>query len=113
MRRPLFRPFLAFLFSVFWLAAPAAMAAERGALFRVGLAGHTMYLFGTLHVGLPEFYPLEPRIAGALAEASTLALEIDPAQPQAELARSLRTYGMLGASGGGSGSGYDGMDPGR
>jgi uncharacterized protein YbaP (TraB family) len=106
------------LFSLFWLAIPPAMAAERGALFRVGLEGHTMYLFGTLHVGLPEFYPLEPRIAGALAEASTLALEIDPAQPQAELARAVRTHGMLGATGsdgdGGSGSsGYDGMDPGR
>jgi uncharacterized protein YbaP (TraB family) len=72
-----------------------------------------MYLFGTLHVGLPEFYPLEPRIVGALAEASTLALEVDPALPQAELARSLRTYGMLGASGNGSSSAYDGMDPGR
>jgi uncharacterized protein YbaP (TraB family) len=118
MRRPFFRPlvcpFVAMLFSLFWLAAPAS-AAERGALFRVGLDGHTMYLFGTLHVGLPEFYPLEPRIVGALAGASTLALEVDPALPQAELARSLRTYGMLGASGNGGngGSGYDGMDPGR
>ena len=108
--RPLFRPFLPLLFSVLWLAIPAAMAAERGALFRVGLDGHTMYLFGTLHVGLPEFYPLEPRIAGALAEASTLALDIDPVQPQGELARSLRTYGMLESSGS---SAYDAMDPGR
>jgi uncharacterized protein YbaP (TraB family) len=112
MRRPLCRPlvrsFLALLFSVSWLAVPAAMAAERGALFRVGLDGHTMYLFGTLHVGLPGFYPLEPRIARALADASTLALEVDPAQPQAELARALRTYGMLGP-----GSGYEGMGPGR
>ena len=107
--RPLFCPFVALLFSVLWLAMPTASAAERGALFRVGLDGHTMYLFGTLHVGLPEFYPLEPRIVGALAEASTLALEIDPAQPPAELSRALRTYGMLGAGG----SAYDGMDPGR
>jgi uncharacterized protein YbaP (TraB family) len=110
--RPVFRSFLALLFSLLWLAIPAAMAAERGALFRVGLDGHTMYLFGTLHVGLPEFYPLEPRIAGALAEASTLALEIDPVQPQGELARSLRTYGMLESNSSGS-SAYDGMDPGR
>jgi uncharacterized protein YbaP (TraB family) len=109
MRRPLFRPFLALLFSLFWLAIPAASAAERGALFRVGFDGHTMYLFGTLHVGLPEFYPLEPRILGALAEASTLALEIDPDQPQAEVARALRSYGMLAA---GSGA-YEGMDSGR
>jgi uncharacterized protein YbaP (TraB family) len=111
MRRPFFRPFLVLLFSLFWLAIPA-MAAERGALFRVGLDGHTMYLFGTLHVGLPEYYPLEPRIVGALAEASTLALEIDPAQPPAELARAVRTYGLLGSSDSG-GNGYDGMDPAR
>jgi uncharacterized protein YbaP (TraB family) len=97
------------LFGVFWLAVPTVSAAERGALFRVGLDGHTMYLFGTLHVGLPEFYPLEPRLAGALAGASTLALEIDPAQPQAERARALRSHGMLDSAS----RGYEGMDPGR
>ena len=115
MRRPLFRPFLALLFSLFWLAASPAMAAERGALFRVGLDGHTMYLFGTLHVGLPDYYPLEPRIAGALAEASTLALEIDPVQPQAQLMRALRAHGMLdaGGNGNGNGSAYEAMDAGR
>jgi uncharacterized protein YbaP (TraB family) len=107
--RPLFRRCVALLCGVFWLAVPAVSAAERGALFRVGLDGHTMYLFGTLHVGLPDFYPLEPRIAGALASASTLALEIDPAQPQAERARALRSHGMLDAAS----RGYEGMDPGR
>jgi uncharacterized protein YbaP (TraB family) len=78
-----------------WLYVPAACAAERGALFRLTLDGHVMHVFGTLHVGLPEFYPLEERITGALGEASTLALEIDPDQPRADLQQALRTHGML------------------
>jgi hypothetical protein len=54
-----------------------------------------MFLFGTLHVGLPAFYPLEDRLTGALAASSTLALELDPDQPRADLQDALRTYGML------------------
>lgn len=101
-------PFLAFLCSLFWLAVPAAstaFATERGALFKVSLDGHEMHLFGTLHVGLPEFYPLEPRLAEALGQASTLALEIDPLQPQRELQRAVREHGMLEPGS----AGYEGM----
>ncbi|CAH0221271.1 hypothetical protein SRABI118_02232 [Massilia sp. Bi118] len=105
MRRPLF----AFLFSLLCLlasTASAASATERGALFKVSIDGHEMHLFGTLHVGLPEFYPLEPRIAEALGQASTLALEIDPAQPQRELLRAVREHGMLDPGA----PGYDAME---
>jgi uncharacterized protein YbaP (TraB family) len=95
-RQPsIFRLFAALLFALCWLCMPAAFAAERGALFRLTLDGHVMHLFGTLHVGLPEFYPLEERIADALGAASTLALEIDPDQPRADLQHAVRTYGML------------------
>jgi len=86
------RPVLAFLLVLFCLAAHAA---DRGALFSATLNGHTMLLFGTLHVGQSSFYPLEPRIAQALASASTLALEMDPAQPRAALQRAVRSHGML------------------
>lgn len=102
-------PFLAFLCSLFWLAVPGAstaFATERGALFKVSLDGHEMHLFGTLHVGLPEFYPLEPRLADALEQASTLALEIDPLQPPGELQRAVREHGMLESGS----AGYEGMD---
>jgi uncharacterized protein YbaP (TraB family) len=102
-------PFLAFLCSLFWLAVPgaaAAFATERGALFKVTLDGHQMHLFGTLHVGLPEFYPLEPRLTDALDQASTLALEIDPQQPQRVLQRAVREHGMLEPGS----AGYEGMD---
>jgi uncharacterized protein YbaP (TraB family) len=95
------------LILVWLLATPMAHATDRGALFRLTLDGHVMHLFGTLHVGLPEFYPLEDRLMGALAESSTLALEIDPDQPRADLQDALRTYGML-ASGNPA---YDSLPP--
>lgn len=90
MRRQIIVVFL----SVFWLALAPAFGADRGALFKVAGHGHTMYLFGTMHVGQPGFYPLEPRIAAAVAGASTLALEIDPAEDPSSMALALQTYGM-------------------
>ena len=97
------RPVLAFLLA---LSCLAAQAADRGALFSATLNGHTMLLFGTLHVGQSSFYPLEPRIAQALAlaEASTLALEVDPAQPRAALLKAVRAHGRLAAGEGGYGA---------
>jgi hypothetical protein len=90
-----FRTFPVLLLSLLLLATPSAHATDRGALFRLTLGGHVMYLFGTLHVGLPAFYPLEDRLTGALAASSTLALELDPEQPRTDLQDALRTYGML------------------
>jgi uncharacterized protein YbaP (TraB family) len=74
MRRQIIVVFL----SLFWLACTPASATDRGALFKVTANGHSMLLFGTMHAGRPDFYPLEPRITQALAAAPTLALEIDP-----------------------------------
>jgi uncharacterized protein YbaP (TraB family) len=84
--------------SLFWLALAPAFGADRGALFKVSGNGHSMYLFGTMHVGQPGFYPLEPRIAGAVAGASTLALEIDPSDESGAVASALQTYGMSSAA---------------
>jgi uncharacterized protein YbaP (TraB family) len=105
------RPIFALFVSLFCLltTGACASAAERGALFRVSLDGHVMHLFGTLHVGLPEFYPLEPRVVDALSQASTLALEIDPGQPQWQLARALQSYGLLAAGS----KAYEDMAPAR
>lgn len=76
-------------------ALPAAWGAERGALFKVQGSGHTMYLFGTMHVGLAAFYPLEPRIAQAVAGASTLVLEIDNGSDPVAMGEAVRRHGML------------------
>ena len=57
-------------------AAPTA-APQRGTLYRVRHAGSTVYLFGTIHVGLPSFFPLEPVVTRALAQSRTLMVELD------------------------------------
>jgi uncharacterized protein YbaP (TraB family) len=90
--------------SLFLFALGPAVAAEqgaapnvtpnRGALFKVQQNGHTLYLFGTIHVGARDFYPLEPRLAGFLKKAPVLALEIDPLADQQKLARAVQQYGM-------------------
>jgi uncharacterized protein YbaP (TraB family) len=90
MRRQIIVLFLA----LYWLAFGAAADTPRGALFVVTANGHTMHLFGTMHVGLPQFYPLEPRLMAALDKASTLALELDPDQPPAQMLAALRAHGM-------------------
>ncbi len=90
MRRQIIVVFL----SLFWMLAGPAFGADRGALFKVTGNGHSMYLFGTMHVGQPGFYPLEPRIAAAVAGATVLALEIDPLAEQSAMAGALLTYGM-------------------
>lgn len=75
--------------------APDAATAipNRGALYRISDGRHTLHLFGTIHVGTPDFYPLESRIMRALDEAPTLALELDP-QNAAELQLAVRRYGL-------------------
>ncbi len=50
---------------------------RRGALYRVRHDGKTSYLFGTIHVGKQGMYPLEPEVTRALADASSLVLELD------------------------------------
>ncbi|WP_332875920.1 TraB/GumN family protein [Massilia sp. S19_KUP03_FR1] len=92
-----------------WLIAVPSWAVERGALFKVTGQGHTQYLFGTMHVGLPEFYPLEARIVDAVKGASTLALEIDPAQPPEQMAQAMVRQGMIVPGG----AGYERMAPAR
>ncbi|MBA5636684.1 TraB/GumN family protein [Duganella sp. LX20W] len=106
--------------SLFWFAVPALRAQEavqqpvqqsarqtapnRGALFKVAQNGHTLYLFGTIHVGAPDFYPLEERVLGALERASVLALEIDPLADPGRMAQAVQQYGMY-ARGAGSAQG--------
>lgn len=86
--------------SLFLFALGSPSAAEqgaepnRGALFKVQQGGHTLYLFGTIHVGAKDFYPLEPRVAGALKKAPVLALEIDPLGEPQKLARAVQQYGV-------------------
>lgn len=76
--------------------APAqAVPPNHGALFEVTQNGHTLYLFGTIHVGAADFYPFEPRLTAALKKASVLALEVDPLADPAKMRKAMQQYGML------------------
>ncbi|SRR5450830_363948 len=72
--------------------APAQKHAG-GVLFKVQDAHHTLYLFGTIHVGAADFYPLAPRVMRALEQAPAIALEIDPANLVAMQA-AVQQYGL-------------------
>jgi uncharacterized protein YbaP (TraB family) len=64
----------------------------------LGADGVTMHLFGSIHLGKAEFYPLHPTIEATFRAADTLVFEIDPlaaADPQVALRMQLR--GMLPA----------------
>jgi uncharacterized protein YbaP (TraB family) len=61
--------------------ATGAAAADRGVLWALDKDGRRSWLYGTLHVGKPDWMRPGPRLAAALAESEVLALEIDPADP--------------------------------
>ena len=42
-----------------WAQEAATTAPNRGALFKVEQGGRTLYVFGTIHVGAADFYPLQ------------------------------------------------------
>ncbi len=54
---------------------------DRGMLWRATRGGRSSYLFGTLHVGKPEWRRLGPQTSAALRESDVLALEIDAQDP--------------------------------
>jgi len=84
------RRLLTILLAALSLMAGQAWAVERGALFKVSGHDHTMYLFGTIHMGLPEFFPLDERVNQALAASTTLALEIDPTVQSAQVTAAMQ-----------------------
>ncbi|GGC06408.1 TraB/GumN family protein [Oxalicibacterium flavum] len=57
--------------------AAAAAIPLRGTLYRVDHENRTAWLFGTVHVGQPAFYPLEPQVMQALHQADALVVETD------------------------------------
>lgn len=59
----------------------AAARQDRGLLWRAERDGRVSYLYGTLHVGKPEWMQPGPAVRAALAASDVIALEIDPADP--------------------------------
>jgi uncharacterized protein YbaP (TraB family) len=52
-------------------------APKRGVLFEVVGPKGKAYLFGTIHVGKPEYYPLDKTTTSAMASSKVLAVEAD------------------------------------
>jgi uncharacterized protein YbaP (TraB family) len=50
---------------------------NRGILYRVTDGAGTLYLFGTIHLGKPEFYPLNRLVTDAVRSSNVLAVEAD------------------------------------
>jgi uncharacterized protein len=84
-------------------AAPACADPSASMLWEVtgstlDSRGVSIQLFGSLHVGKPEFYPLHATIESAFRDADHLVFEVDPtsaADPQAAML--MQTRGMLPA----------------
>jgi uncharacterized protein YbaP (TraB family) len=55
---------------------------DRGFLWQVSKDGHSSYLFGTLHVGREAWLAAGPALEQALKNSNTLALELDPLDPE-------------------------------
>ena len=64
----------------------AARQTDRGLLWRLQRDGRSLWLYGTVHVGRPEWTLPGPRVAEALAASEVLALEIDPTDPAVQQA---------------------------
>lgn len=76
------------------VASAAASPPPRGTLYKVTSKDHTAYLFGTIHVGKPGFFPLEPKVTQALAQATKIAVELDVRKSEPFQA-ALKKHGML------------------
>ncbi|SFC16664.1 TraB/GumN family protein [Collimonas sp. OK412] len=74
-------------------AAAAASVRQGGALFKIQRAGHSAYVFGTIHVGRADFYPFDDVVLQALQQSSAIALEIDPGNAHG-LAGLMTKYGI-------------------
>lgn len=55
-------------------------APPRGLLYAISKNGRTAYLFGTLHVGRADFFPLDLVTTQAVVQSSELVLEVDVSQ---------------------------------
>jgi uncharacterized protein len=61
--------------------APAPGTQDRGLLWRLRKGGVTSYLYGSIHVGRPDWLAPGPQVRAALRASDTLALEIDLGDP--------------------------------
>ncbi|WP_042228224.1 TraB/GumN family protein, partial [Paenibacillus popilliae] len=49
----------------------------KGLMWKVSHHNNTMYLFGSIHEGITDFYPLHPQVQAALQQADELIVEVN------------------------------------
>jgi uncharacterized protein YbaP (TraB family) len=76
--------------------APACAEGEHPGFWRVSSERGTLFLFGSVHFGHPDFYPFPAPIEEAFAASETLVVEVD-AKALGEQRAALREIGALPA----------------
>ena len=77
-------------------AQSACADPARSLLWQVEGRNSTVYLFGSIHVGKPDFYPLHEQIESAYHGADHIVFEVDPrAAASPEVAIQIQTRGLL------------------
>lgn len=59
-------------------------AADRGFLWQIAKGNHVSWLYGTMHVGKQDWFIPGPQVMSALQRSDTVALEMDPADPDVQ-----------------------------
>ena len=81
-------------------SAPAVTAEQlqaapsRGLFYSISKNGRTAHLFGTIHVGKPDFFPLDLATAQALTASSELVVELDVTQAE-RMEAAVQQYALL------------------
>ncbi len=74
------------------IIAPAVVLAQTPfspPLWEIRSGENTAYLFGTIHVGKADFYPLPEVTRSAFANTDVVALEVDPTDQQAAISATM------------------------
>ncbi|UCH46917.1 MAG: TraB/GumN family protein [Betaproteobacteria bacterium] len=80
--KPAFRWLLAIAAIAFSTCHAWGQSAYSPPFWEVRSGNNVVYLFGTIHVGKADFYPLPSRVDSAFRDSNVLALEADPANQQ-------------------------------
>ncbi len=67
-----------------WTSAPP-QTEDHGFLWRIEKDGHSSWLYGTAHIGKPEWMRPGPRTREALAQSDVVALETNPQEAHAQV----------------------------
>jgi uncharacterized protein YbaP (TraB family) len=63
------------------LLRASQFAPKRGVFYEIKSESNTVYLFGTVHIGKAEFYPLNASVIRAIAASDSFYVEVDITQP--------------------------------